>query len=302
MEKKRFKITADGAKSRLDKFLSENMPDLSRSQLKRLIEEGRVSLNDNTVKAGFLLRENDLIEIEIPPKQDTDIKPEALPLDIIFEDDSLLVINKAQGMVVHPSGNCFSGTLVNALLGRTELSEINGAMRPGIVHRLDKDTSGLMLVAKNDIVHRSLAKQIEEKTCKREYLALLNGSLGKDEGYIETYIARDPKERKKMCVPRKNSGKIAKTNFVVEKRFDKFTLVRFKLETGRTHQIRVHAKHMGFPVVGDPTYGRGEQFGHLGQMLHSCFIEFTHPITQKRLSFSAPLPEYFEKTLSRLDT
>lgn len=302
MEKKSFKVAPDSAKLRLDVFLNQNMAEQSRSQLKNLIKDGLATVNGKAVKAGFILRENDLVELTVPPNPETDIKPEALPLDIIFEDDQLLVINKAQGMVVHPSSNCFSGTLVNALLGRKELSTVNGIMRPGIVHRLDKDTSGLMLVAKNDTAHRNLARQIEEKSCVREYLALLNGRLGKDEGHIETYIARDPKDRKKMCVPRKPGGKLARTNFVVEKRFDKFTLVRFRLETGRTHQIRVHAKHMGFSVVGDPVYSKGAQMGQLGQLLHSCYIEFTHPITGERLSFSAPLPKYFKNILSRLDT
>lgn len=289
---------------RLDVFLQVNLPDKTRNYLQNLLKENLVTLNGKNInKSGVKLKENDEIVVQIPSPKSTDILPENIPLNIVYEDDDLLVINKQQGLIVHPAQNCFSGTMVNALLHHAKnLSGINGQLRPGIVHRLDKDTSGLMLVAKNDHSHNFLAKQIANKTCVREYLALLCGVVKKDEGTIETYITRNPSNRKQMCVSKNGDGKLAITTFKVEKRFLQYTLVRFRLKTGRTHQIRVHAKYMGHPVACDPVYGKGEQFGICGQLLHSTFISFVHPTTKKELSFTAPLPDNFLNVLNKLDT
>ena len=304
METKKFDVETQFDKSRLDIFLLTQLPTHTRNNLQNLIANGKVKVDDKVVtKTGTKLKSGNVVFVEIPDPVKTDIEPENIPLNIVYEDDDLLVINKQQGLVVHPAQNCFSGTMVNALLHHVKnLSGINGEMRPGIVHRLDKDTSGLMLVAKNDYAHNFLAKQIADKTCVREYLALLNGVVKKDEGTIETYIERNPKNRKEMCVSKTQSGKLAISMFKVEKRFDKFTLVRFRLKTGRTHQIRVHAKYMGHPVVCDPVYGKGEQFGLTGQLLHSATLSFVHPTTKQTLCFSAPLPENFAKVLHKLDT
>lgn len=304
METKKFNVENKFDKTRLDMFLLTQLPNHTRNNLQNLIANQKVQIDGKIVtKTGTKLKSGNVVFVEIPDPVKTDIEPENIPLDIVYEDDDLLVINKQQGLTVHPAQNCFSGTMVNALLHHVKnLSGINGQMRPGIVHRLDKDTSGLLLVAKNDYAHNFLAKQIANKTCVREYLALLNGVVKKDEGEIETYIERNPKNRKEMYVPKTQTGKLAITTFKVEKRFDKFTLVRFRLKTGRTHQIRVHAKYMGHPVACDPVYGKGEQFGLCGQLLHSAYISFVHPTTKQTLSFSAPLPENFAKVLNKLDT
>ena len=304
METKTFQVDEAFNQKRLDVFFFYRMPEFTRSHIQQIIEKGLVSINYNTVqKSGEKVKFEQIIEVEIPPLENTDIEPENLPLNIVYQDDDLLIINKSQGMVVHPSSNCFKGTLVNALLHHIkDLSGINGELRPGIVHRLDKDTSGLMIVAKNDFAHQNLAKQISEKTCLRQYIALLNGVVKKDEGTIETYITRNPKNRKEMTVSKNNEGKLAITNFKVERRYNKFTLVRFTLKTGRTHQIRVHAKYIGHPVVADPVYGKGEQFGIVGQLLHSAHLEVKQPRTGQLLVFDAPLPEKFLNVLHKLDT
>ena len=289
--------------TRLDKFLAENLPELSRSGIKKLLDEGHILLNKKIVKAGTVVKVGDVVEIELPEPKQTEIVAENIPLDVVYEDDDLLVINKPQGMVVHPASGNFSGTLVNALLySIKDLSSINGDVRPGIVHRLDKDTSGLMLVAKNDFAHRNLAKQISEKTCVREYVALLEGNLKQNEGEICTQIGRDPKDRKKMAVLPKFMGRTAITDFWVEKHYSHYTLVKFRLKTGRTHQIRVHAKHIGHAVVGDPVYNKkANKFNLNGQLLHSRYIEFTQPTTKKRLHFECELPKYFSDVLEKLD-
>ena len=297
------KITEEHKKKRLDTFISELYPLHTRSNIKNLITKGEILVNGVAEKAGYMLHLDDEIQINFPSPVPTTIEAEDLPLNIVYQDDDLLVINKAQEMTVHPANTCHSGTLVNALLYQVkDLSGINGEMRPGIVHRLDKDTSGLMLVAKNDFSHNDLAKQISTKTCIREYIALLVGVVTKDEGEIITHIGRDTKDRKKMAVMPANKGRVAITHFWVEKRYQHFTLVRFRLGTGRTHQIRVHAKHIGHPIVGDALYNPNKNnFNLRGQLLHSRYIEFTQPRTKERLHFTAPLPDYFEAVLQKLD-
>ena len=290
-------------KTRLDIYLLDKLENQSRSSIKKLVDIGNITVNSKKVKAGTELKTGDIIQVELPAPVNTDILPENIPLNIVYQDEDLLVIDKPQGMVVHPASGNYSGTLVNALLYNVDnLSSINGEVRPGIVHRLDKDTSGLMLVAKNDVAHRSLAKQISTKTCIREYLALLEGVVKKPEGEIITHIGRDPKDRKKMAVLPNFLGREAITNYWVEKTYSHYTLVRFRLKTGRTHQIRVHAKHIGHPVVGDPLYNKKtNKFNLNGQLLHSCFISFTHPRTGKVLTFKSELPNYFLQTLQKLD-
>ena len=298
MEQKKFKANAE---CRLDVYLQNNLEGKTRNFIQHLIEENNVLVNNKVVtKCGTKIKLGQEILVNIPAPKNIEAVAQDIPLEIVYEDADLLVINKPQGMVVHPANGNFTDTLVNALLFSVkDLSGINGKLRPGIVHRLDKDTSGLMLVAKNDFAHNSLAKQIAEKTCKREYLALLNGVVKKDCGTIETLIGRYLKDRKKMAVVPTN-GKLAISDLVVEKRFSQFSLVRFKLKTSRTHQIRVHAKYMGHTVVADPVYGK-PQMGLSGQLLHSCYIQFTQPTTGAVLEFSAPLPDYFAKVVEKLD-
>ena len=290
-------------KTRLDVYLLDNLKDITRSGIKKLIQSGNIKLNNKVVKAGAELKEKDVIDVEMPKPVCTDVLPQNIPLNIVYQDEDLLVVDKPQGMVVHPASGNYSGTLVNALLYCVDnLSSINGEIRPGIVHRLDKDTSGLMLVAKNDFAHNSLSKQISQKTCVREYLALLEGVVKKDEGEITTNIGRDPHDRKKMAVVPNLVGKIAITHFKVERRFSHYTLVRFRLGTGRTHQIRVHAKYMGHPVVGDLVYNpKNNKFNLKGQLLHSCFIQFSQPRTQQQLMFKSELPDDFKQVLKKLD-
>lgn len=294
---KRSEFIAEGS-LRVDIFLSEKT-ELTRSAVKKLSEEGHVFVNGETVKAGATLKTGQIIVIEIPEPKPISAKPEDIPLDIVFEDADFAVINKRQGMTVHAGNGNYEGTLVNALLFRLEnLSGINGELRPGIVHRIDKDTSGLLVVAKNDRAHLSLSEQIQNKTCHREYLALLEGVLKADSGKIVTQIGRNPNNRLQMAVLPIGKGRRAETDFFVEERFARNTLVRFSLKTGRTHQIRVHSKHLGHPVVGDKLYGYQKQrFDLEGQLLHAYRLELTHPSTGERMSFKAPLPDYFERVL-----
>ncbi len=276
---------------RLDVFLQEIFPEFSRSHVKNMIEKGLVLVNEKKQKAGFSLKAGMKISVDIKQPEKISTEAEDIDFEIVYQDKDLAVINKPQGLVVHPCSSTKSGTLVNGLLYKIkDLSGINGEFRPGIVHRLDKDTSGLLLIAKNDMAHVSLAEQIKNKTCHRNYIAILDGNLKEDSGRIETFIKRDPKDRKKMSV--QTDGRIAITDYRVLERFEKTCLVEFSLQTGRTHQIRVHSKHLNHPIVGDKLYGH-EVKGLVGQLLHAYKISFVHPRTQKEMLFEVPLPEHF---------
>ena len=286
---------------RIDVFLSEKT-GLTRSAIKKLADRGLVRLYGKSVKAGQSAKAGDTLCLTLPDPEPIEAQPEDIPLKIVYEDADFAIIDKPQGMTVHAGAGNTRGTLVNALLFNLEsLSSINGKIRPGIVHRLDKDTSGLLVVAKNDKAHLSLSKQIAEKSCKREYLALLEGVVKEDEGRIVTQIGRDTKDRLKMAVLPAGKGRRAETEFFVAERFLNNTLVRFNLKTGRTHQIRVHAKYLAHPVVGDKLYGYQKQRFHLeGQLLHACALTLTHPTTGEVMHFSSPLPDYFERVLELL--
>ncbi len=293
-----FLIDESEHKKRLDLVFNAREPSFSRAHIKKLIEEGKILLNDKQVKAGEVVKAGQKVTYQLDEVKPLDATAEDVDFEIVYEDDDLIVINKPQGLVVHPCSSTKNGTLVNGLLYRIkDLSGINGVLRPGIVHRLDKNTSGLMVVAKNDFAHVSLAEQIKNKTCARKYLALLDGNLKNDEGDIEGYIDRSKSDRKKMAVSDK--GKYAVTHYRVIKRFTTACLVEFALKTGRTHQIRVHAKQLSHPVVGDDVYGKAVK-GLNGQLLHSYFLTFIHPRTNKELHFEIPLPEYFENYLTKL--
>lgn len=294
-------FTADRDGERLDVFLARMDETLSRSRVQRLIVDGHVMVDGKTPKASQRLSEGATVAVEMPEPEATDILPEKIPLDILYEDEDVIVVNKARGMVVHPAAGVSRGTLVNALLAHCkDLSGINGALRPGIVHRLDKDTSGVMIAAKNDAAHRSLAEQIQQKTAKRVYWAILTGNIAEEEGVIHGAIGRNPKDRQKMAVVREN-GKDATTKFRVLERFGTYTLVECRLMTGRTHQIRVHMAYIGHPVVGDPKYGVKKcPFSIEGQALHSKTLMFTHPRTGERMEFEAPLPEDMQMILDDL--
>lgn len=286
---------------RIDVTVSEQT-GLTRSAVKRLAERGNLFLNGKSVKAGQAGKEGDTVSVILPDPEPIEAEPEDIPLKIVYEDGDFAVVDKPQGMTVHAGAGNVRGTLVNALLFNLEsLSSINGKIRPGIVHRLDKDTSGLLVVAKNDAAHLSLSKQIAEKSCKREYLALLEGVLKEDSGRIVTQIGRDPKDRLKMAVLPAGRGRRAETEFTVVERFQNNTLVRFNLKTGRTHQIRVHAKYLKHPVVGDKLYGYQKQRFRLeGQLLHAFRLTLAHPATGEEMIFASPLPDYFEKVLATL--
>ncbi|MCI8476571.1 MAG: RluA family pseudouridine synthase [Clostridia bacterium] len=289
--------------SRADIFISENLSGYTRSSVKKLFEGGFVKINGKTVKASQSVTAGVSAEVTLPDAVEYTAKPENIPLDIVYEDEDIAVVNKPQGMTVHMGNGVTEGTLVNALLYRLDnLSGINGVIRPGIVHRIDKDTSGLLVVAKNDAAHLSLSAQIENKSCKRTYLALLDGIVKNDRGTVTTYIGRDPKDRIKMAVVEPAKGKLAVTDYKVLKRYEKgFTLCRFDLHTGRTHQIRVHARHLGYPVVGDPVYGiKKQKFNLNGQLLHAWRLQLTHPRTGEVMYFEAPLPDYFQAVLNKL--
>ncbi len=287
-------------KTRLDVFLAEEV-DWSRSQIKLQIDAGKALVNGETRKAGFLIKNGDVITLSFS-KEILEINAEAenIPLEIVYEDDDFAIINKPQGMVVHPAPGAYNHTLVNALLYHFEnLSTSVDKIRPGIVHRIDKDTSGLLVVAKNDKAHESLAAQIAEHSCFRHYLALLEGNLKEDTGTVDTFISRSKADRKMMAVS--ETGKRAITHYKVLERFDGCCLVEFILETGRTHQIRVHSKYFGHPIVGDKTYGiKNQKFKLDGQLLHAYKLELTHPTTNKRMTFECQIPDYFEKTLNKL--
>ena len=296
--KERLIVDEGAAGERLDRFLAGRELEVSRSHIQKLIESGCVLVNGRTAKANAKLREGDAVETELPEAQELEILPEDIPLDILYEDSDVIVINKARGMVVHPAAGAADGTLVNALLHHCEdLSGINGVIRPGIVHRLDKDTSGVMVAAKNDRAHVDLAEQIREKTAQRIYRAIVCGTIAEDRGEIRAPIGRHPTERKKMAVV--PGGKEATTLFRVVERFPAHTLVECRLKTGRTHQIRVHMAYIGHPLFGDPKYGR-KMPDIAGQALHSCELSFTHPRTKERMTFAAEMPEDMKAILHAL--
>lgn len=285
---------------RLDKVLPTIFTDFSRSQMQSWIEEGRVLVNGKPVKAKYKVKPNDHIQMTPKEPEVLDVQPEDIPLEIVYEDEDVVVINKPQGMVVHPAPGHASGTLVNALMYHIDhLSGINDVIRPGIVHRIDKDTSGLLMVAKNDVAHESLAKQLSEKTSTRRYLALVHGNIPHDKGTIDLPLGRHPKDRKKQAVV--ENGRQAVTHFKVLERFGDYTLIECQLETGRTHQIRVHLAHIGHPLAGDPVYGPRKTLKGNGQFLHAQTLGFEHPRTKEWLEFSVEPPEIFQSTLERLE-
>ncbi len=296
-------IDEGGVGLRLDKYLLTILDSFTRSQIKNAIDSGSVLVNGKVQKAGYLLKQNDNVVAQLEDTSKIYAKPENLPINIVYEDDDIVVINKEQGMVVHPAVGNRQGTLVNALLySINSLSSVNGDVRPGIVHRIDKDTSGLLVVAKNDKAHLSLSKQIADKTCKRYYIALLQGHLKDDSGQIVTNIARDKNNRLKMAVVPSGTGKEAITNYTVEHYYKGYTLVKFELKTGRTHQIRVHSAYLKHPIVGDPLYNPNPcKFKLNGQLLHAYRLVLSHPTTNELMTFDAPLPDYFVEVLNKLE-
>lgn len=287
---------------RIDRYLAKQKPELSRSMIQKLIEDHAVLVNQKPVRTSYQIRKQDQITIQIPEVKESNMKAQDIPIDIIYEDQDILVVNKPKGMVVHPANGNPDGTLVNAIMAKCKdgLSGIGGELRPGIVHRLDKDTSGLLIVAKNDQAHIKMSEQIKNREVKKIYIALVKGIVKENEATIQMPIGRSQQDRKKMAV--RKDGKEAVTHFKVLKRYLQNTLLELKIDTGRTHQIRVHMAQIGHPVVGDMVYSKGKnEFGVEGQMLHAKRLEFMHPITGKKLILEAPLPKYFEEILQKLD-
>lgn len=302
MESYTFTINEITQNIRIDKFLSENIPDITRSAIQGYIASGNVKVNSEVVNKNYKARINDIVTVEIPAPIPLEALPENIPLDIVYEDNDVIVVNKPKGMVVHPAAGNYTGTLVNALLHhcKDSLSGINGVLRPGIVHRIDKNTSGLLIVAKNDCAHKNLAEQIKSHSFTREYETVVYGNIKEDTGTINQPIGRNPYDRKKMAVVAKNS-KEAITHFRVLERFNEFTHLAVQLETGRTHQIRVHMSYINHPVAGDDVYGPKKVITKLcGQCLHARKIGFKHPVTDEYLEFSSDLPEYFQTFLNEL--
>ncbi len=295
----RWMITEEQQGIRIDKFLNEQTSDLSRNRIQELIKNDWVTLNGTACKSNTKVKAGDEVVLEVPPEEPLCVLPEPLDLDIRYEDQDVIVINKPKGMVVHPSAGHMGGTLVNALLYHcNDLSGINGVLRPGIVHRIDKDTTGLLVAAKNDAAHRELVKQLQEKSVQRLYYALVHGVISHEYGTIDAPIGRDEKDRQKMAVI--ENGKAARTHFHVVERFHEFTLVECRLETGRTHQIRVHMQYIHHPVAGDPKYSYRKPFGTDGQLLHAHQLSFIHPRTQEKITVNAPLPPEMEAVLTSL--
>lgn len=302
MKKYNFCVDENNSKNRIDKFLADNIDEITRSAVAQLIEKGNVKVNDKLINKNYKLKLSDSIEITIPDPVEYEAKAEDIELDIVYEDDDLIVVNKPKGMVVHPAVGNYSGTLVNALLYhcKDNLSGINGVLRPGIVHRIDKNTSGLLIVAKNDKSHKHLAEQIKEHSFTREYEAVVVGNLKDDKGTVNAPIGRHHTERKKMTVTERNS-KNAVTHYEVIARYKGYTHIKCNLETGRTHQIRVHMAYLGHPVAGDDVYGlKKEKLNFTGQCLHAKKIGFIHPSTNEYLEFNSSLPEYFNTFLNKL--
>lgn len=295
MEKRRLEISEENI--RLDKFIMNEIPELSRTIIQEYIKDGNVLVNGKVEKASYKVKFNDDVEVTIPDNKDMDVLPEDIPLDIAYEDSDVIVVDKPSGMIVHPSAGIYSGTLVNALLYHCkDLSGINGVNRPGIVHRIDKETSGLLMIAKNDKAHQSLSEQLKEHSVVRRYVALVHGVIPHTHGKINAPIGRDVNDRQKMAVTKVNS-KEAITNFTVLEIFDDMTLIECRLETGRTHQIRVHMSYIGYPVYGDPKYGKKKDDQSHGQLLHARILGFIHPTTGEYMEFTSPLPDYFQAKL-----
>ena len=287
--------------NRIDAYLSTKIETASRVTIQRLIEEGKILVNNKKTKASYKIQENDKISVEIPEPKQIELKAQNIPIEIIYEDSDIIVVNKPKGMVVHPANGNPDGTLVNAIMAicKDSLSGIGGEIRPGIVHRIDKDTSGLLIVAKNDNAHVKMSEQIKNHEVKKTYIALVRGVFKENEATIDMPIGRSTSDRKKMAVNK--NGKNAITHIKVLKRFDKYTLLKVNIETGRTHQIRVHLSHIGYPIVGDYTYSNGKnEFDVIGQCLHAQKLEFKHPITQKDMCLEAELPQYFKDILDKL--
>lgn len=294
------KLTSTLNDVRLDKFIALQLPDLSRTLIQQYLKNNLVLVNGKATKASYKIKIDDLIIIEIPDNQETEILPENIPLNIVYEDHDVIVVDKPSGMIVHPSQGIYQGTLVNALLYHCQdLSGINGVLRPGIVHRIDKETSGLLMAAKNDFAHHHLSEQLRAHSVKRRYLALVHGLIPHSKGKINAPIGRDVNDRQKMAVT--GNGKEAITNFTVLKRYQTMSLLECRLETGRTHQIRVHMAYIGYPVYGDPKYGLKKDNHDFGQYLHAKVLGFIHPRSGKYLEFTSELPMYFQEKLNELE-
>ena len=298
----RLTVSPEDAGVRIDKYLAEQLPDITRSYLQKLLKDGSVQMNGKPVKASTKTAVGAVIALTIPEPEEPEILPENIPLDILYEDSDVILINKPKNMVVHPAAGHYTGTLVNALMYhcRGDLSGINGVLRPGIVHRIDKDTTGVLIVCKNDRAHNALAEQLKEHSITRKYRAIVCGNLKEDEGTVDAPLGRHPQDRKKMAIVR-SGGKRAVTHYRVLEPFGNDTYIECQLETGRTHQIRVHMASLGHPLLGDEIYGRAKSpFKLEGQTLHAMVLGFIHPTTGEYMEFEAPLPEYFEKLLEKL--
>ncbi|MEA4826646.1 MAG: RluA family pseudouridine synthase [Clostridium sp.] len=300
MDKREIIVDNEFVNTRLDVFVAKDFQDKSRSYIQKLIEEKYIVVNDNIKKSNYKLRLGDKVTVSLPEVQELVVEPEDIPLDILYEDNDIIVVNKPQGLVVHPAPGNYSGTLVNALLYHCkDLSGINGVARPGIVHRIDKDTSGVLVIAKNDKSHNKLSEQLKEHSMKREYIALVEGVIKQDKGVVDKPLGRNPKDRLKMGIV--EGGKRAVTHYEVLKRFEKYTLIKCILETGRTHQIRVHMAYLGHPLVGDPVYGyKKQKFNVAGQMLHAKKLGFIHPSTEEYMEFESDIPKYYEEVIRKL--
>ncbi|MGY0375202.1 RluA family pseudouridine synthase [Clostridium sp. JNZ J1-5] len=300
MDKREIIVDNEFVNTRLDVFVAKDFQGKSRSYIQKLIEEKYIVVNDNIKKSNYKLRLGDKVTVSLPEVQELVVEPEDIPLDILYEDNDIIVVNKPQGLVVHPAPGNYSGTLVNALLYHCkDLSGINGVARPGIVHRIDKDTSGVLVIAKNDKSHNKLSEQLKEHSMKREYIALVEGVIKQDKGVVDKPLGRNPKDRLKMGIV--EGGKRAVTHYEVLKRFEKYTLIKCILETGRTHQIRVHMAYLGHPLVGDPVYGyKKQKFNVAGQMLHAKKLGFIHPSTEEYMEFESDIPKYYEEVIRKL--